>query len=182
MAGSRPSDLAPHQSEPHPAFTVARAIKGTAHTFHVYLDAGQAYFIRVGLGPGVEIMMAAQGGLIGWLLSRWFSSYQRNKQRQRIDEHRTKTLAQMLAEHKVNQAIRVADIHDAALLPGGWALAKGSVNWRFQVHGEKKPIQCTFRKPEDVTAAMTELPRLFPDLRVEVQFDPRAGKYLKKQT
>ena len=162
-----------------PAFIVARAMRGGVHTFAVYLEPDRIGFIRLGTGPGIDYAVAAQGGLIGWLLGRWISAARKKRQRLRAEENRSKTLDEMLAQHRVNHAIPVADISDVSLEPGGWTLKKGSVNWRFQWPGEKKRTLCTLRDVSDTTAAINLLPRIFPDMRIEVQRDDRTGMYIK---
>ena len=168
-------------ASPTPAFLVARAIRGSAHVFQVYIEPRRICFIRIGAGPGAEHAMAAHGGLIGALIMLAFSSARKKKEQRRIEENQTKTIDQMLTDHKVNHAIWISDMTDVSLEPGGWTMAKGTVNWRFQVPGEKKRALCIFRKVEDIAAAMEVLPRVFRDVRVEVQLNERSGKYLKKK-
>jgi hypothetical protein len=166
-------------TSPKPAFLVARAIRGTAHTFHVYFEPRRIVFIRVGLGPGVDYVFAAQGGLIGGLLMWWVSSNRKKRQQRRIEENQTRSLDEMLTDHRINHAIAMNDISDVSLEPVGWMLAKGTVNWRFQLRGEKKHALCTFRRIEDIQAAIDLLPTFFPETRIEVQLDGKSGKYLR---
>ncbi len=163
-----------------PAFHVARTVNGAVHVFQVYVQGERIYFIRVGAGPGADYAVAAQGGLVGALIGYWISSRRKKAQAERIEENRSKTLTQMLAEHKVNRVMDVADVSEGALEPGGWTLKKGTVLWRFNLRGEKKRVTCNFRKPEDVEAGIALLPRLFPDLRMDVALDQKSGRYLKK--
>lgn len=169
---------APGESLQEPAFTVMRGVRGTAHTFQVYLRDGNVYFIRLAGGPGGEMAAAASGGLIGAVIAWWISSRRQKKQAQRAIENRAKTLEQMLGDHKVNHLISANDIEEASLDPGNWAMKKGTVIWRFRVRGEKKPSLATFVKPQDVQRAVEALPAFLPALQVNVRWDEMAQKYL----
>lgn len=166
---------------PAPSFAVNRGVRGNVHSFQVYLEPTRVVFIRLGMGPGAEYAAGVQGGLVGGLLMWWISSARKKREQRRAEENRTKTVDEMLADHKVNQAIPLSDFSDVSLEPGGWALKKGTVKWLFQLPGEKKRTLCVFRTPEDVRAGVEVLPQLFPGIRVAVELDPRSGKYLKKK-
>lgn len=165
---------------PSPTFRVVRGYKGSPHTYQVFFDRDRICFIRIGGGPGADVALAAHGGLVGALLSIWFSSRRKKKMETTARENEAKTLGRMLAEHKASHSIIIADVSDVSLEPGNWAMKKGTVLWKFQLRGEKKLSMCTFRAPEDTDAAMTALPRIFPNLRIEVAKDNKSGKYLKK--
>ena len=162
------------------AFSIVRGIRGSAHLFQVYVESQRLGFVRVGAGPGAEYAVAAHGGLIGALLAWWIGSARKKSEQRRIEQNQSKTLDQMLREHKASHVILLSDISEVSLEPGGWAMKKGTVIWRFRVRGEKKQTLCAFPKIDDIAAALDVLPKLFPSMRIDVQLDQRSGKYLKK--
>jgi hypothetical protein len=165
----------------HPDFYIRRAIKGTPHVFQVYFTPTQAWFIRIGSLGTTEIVVAVQGGLIGGLLAAFMQSRRKKKEAQTIAQHTAKTLEQMLAEHNVNHVLPLTSIANSSLERGGWAYKKGTVIWKFQEPSEKRQTQCFFHKQEDIDAAMQQLPKIFQEIRIEVAFDERKGKYLKRR-
>jgi hypothetical protein len=88
-----------------PDFYVRRAIKGTAHVFQIYITPTQAWFIRVGGLGTTEVVVAAQGGLIGGLIAWFMQSRRRKKEAEKLAENTAKTLEKMLAEHQANHVI-----------------------------------------------------------------------------
>src|SRR4051812_14605127 len=127
---------------PVPAFVVVRVFRGTAHTFQVYFESQRLVFIRLGMGPGIDYVVGAQGGLIGGLLMWWVSSARKKRQQRREEENRAKSIDEVLGEHKLNHAIPLSDLTDVSLEPGGWALKKGTVLWCFRLPGQKKRERC----------------------------------------
>jgi hypothetical protein len=168
------------QTPAKPDFYVRRAIKNAPHLFQVYFTATHAWFIRIS-GTGAGDAALAHHGLIGALIGIYLQSRRKKKEAQKIAEHSAKTLEQMLAEHKVNHVIPLSDFGDPALEGGNWTVKKGTVIWKFNLPAEKKRVQCYFHTPDDIDAAMKRLPAIFPSLRIEVVFDERKKKYLKKR-
>jgi hypothetical protein len=164
-----------------PDFVVVRAVRGSAHSFQVYLQPDCVVFVRLGLGPGLEYAVGATGGLLGGLVAWWASSARQKRQKLREQENRSKALDQMLAEHKLNEAIPLSDFSEVRLDPGGWTRKKGSVLWRFRLPGRRRSELCQFRDLEDIHAGVQALPRAFPGIRIGVAFDPRSGKYLTRK-
>lgn len=177
MTVQKESSLTPER----PDFYIRRAFKGTPHVFQVYITATQAWFIRVGGLGTTELVVASQGGLIGALIAWFMQSRRKKKEAEKIAENSAKTLEKMLAEHKVNHVIPLTNFGDASLEAGGWQYKKGTVIWKFDQPGEKKRVQCFFHKPEDVEAGVKRLPKIFPQIRVGVEFNAGKGKYLKKK-
>ena len=176
MVVQKESSLTPER----PDFYIRRAIKGTPHVFQVYITPTQAWFIRVGGTATTEMIVASQGGLIGGLIAWYMQSRRKKKEAVKISENTAKTLEKMLAEHAANHVIPLTNFGDPSLEAGGWQYKKGTVIWKFDQPGEKKRVQCFFHKQEDVEAGVKRLPKLFPGIRIGVEFNAAKGKYLKK--
>jgi hypothetical protein len=160
-----------------PAFNARRswAWKGD-HLFRVYLSTTHLYFVRIG---GARNQAAAlHGGLLGALIGMWLNSMAKKKEAKRVMEFEDKSMDELLASHKRNHLIAVADMSDVAIESAGfWGGNK--VRLAFRQNGEKKPVRCVLEATSDVDAAIAQLPQLFPGLRVSVMRKEGKDKYVK---
>jgi hypothetical protein len=160
-----------------PAFNARRAWawKGD-HLFRVYLSTTHLYFVRIG---GARNQGAAlHGGLLGALIGMWLNSMAKKKEAKRVLEFEDKSMDELLAGHKRNHVIPVADVSDLAIESTGF-WGGNRVRLAFRQVGEKKPVRCVLEGTSDVDAAIQQLPMLFPGLRISVQRKPGKDKYVK---
>ena len=161
-----------------PAFNARRAWawKGE-HLFRVYLTPQDAYFIRIGGAKNNAV--AVHFGLIGGLIALWAqkNAIKKNAAKKAL-QNEDKPLDQLLAEHKRNHIIQLADISDSAIEKGGFWNGS-TIRWTFQQAGEKKRVSCILEQTEDVDAAIQCLSEVFPALRVQVEYDEKKKKYVR---
>jgi hypothetical protein len=160
-----------------PAFNARRAWawKGD-HLFRVYLTQTHLFLIRIGGARNNAV--AHQGGLLGMLIAHYMNKAAKKKEQKRVLENENKPLEQMMAEHKRNHVIAVADISDPAIEKGGFWSA-GQTKLTFNLSSEKKRVQCVLESVDDVRDALRTLPGLLPHLRVAVQFNEKKKRFDK---
>jgi hypothetical protein len=162
-----------------PAFNARRAWawKGD-HLFRVYLTPEQAWFIRI--AGGQANAMTYQGGLLGALIAWWVNKRRKAKAARRVQENEDKPLEEMLAEHKRNHVIALADLGDPAIEAGGF-WSGGGTAWTFKLPTVKRRVRCPLETTEDVEAAIRCLQPILPGLRVGVEFNERKKKFVKRK-
>jgi hypothetical protein len=144
--------------------------------YRVYVQAGELVCVWAGSGNDLAIVLAAQGGLIGGLLSAAASPARKNASRS--EELASKSFEELRDDHQHNFTLCVEEIDDAVIVPvsfwfrmnysGVHALALLKIR---TTQGRRLTLALTTK--EDVGQALELLPaQLRARLRVEIPVPP----------
>lgn len=154
--------------------------------YRVYATPEGLYLIRIGGQGGLDaanLILGAGGGALGGLLASALGLNKGagpDKKAVSADEQGPQAL---MGHHKHDQLLRLEDIVESSIeppasLPGHgpqaarWALVTGERKWDLQ-----------FETNEDVMVALEHLPPVLGErLRVNIEWSPTKGKYVRKSS
>jgi 4-amino-4-deoxy-L-arabinose transferase-like glycosyltransferase len=149
--------------------------------YRVYVEGEQLYFVRTG-GQAMGHVMAHQFGLIGALIWLLLRKRQEKKAAEAMRELDAMHPSQVVGQHKHSFQVHASEITEQSLEPPSWYQPRGpcAARWRFVVRGTDRMV-LELPTKDDVDAALRLLsPTMRAALRIEIDWNPAKGKFVRR--
>lgn len=147
--------------------------------FRIYAVDDTLYFIRVGGGKSTQRAVGVQFGLLGALVMYFVQKRVQRKTQETLNSIAGNDPRTLLANHKYNYTLPVADIATATIVPPSWLV--GTVGRLTIVTTNGKKRHHVFDDVENMQAAVEQLPGILgPKLDVQAEWNDAKKKFRKK--
>lgn len=158
--------------------------KSTDHTYRIYVQGSDLYFVDLGGLGAVGQAVTAHFGLIGYLIRSSMKKKAKQKAADLLQRFETQDLESLLRESKESFKVYIPEISEAVIDPPAIFALHGKQAGRLNLktRGDNK-YRFEFENVDSLRAALDALPRLLNGtLRINGEWNESKKKFEKKKT
>ena len=157
--------------------------KNTDHTFRVYAQGNDLYFVDLGGLGGVGRAVTSQFGLIGYLIGAAMKKKAKQKAAELLQRFEAQDLESLLRESKGSFKLYIPEISEAVIDPPAFLAMHGKQAGRLNLKTrDDSKYRFEFENTDSLRAALDALPRLLNGtLRINGEWNESKKKFEKKR-